>query len=221
MSKNYGFKLPDGLAAAFDEKIARSGLTSYAFLQALALKEISMIPAIPKKKVPPIPRKPPPIPKKPRIVQATRPIFDVIPRLNAWVLNGAPRDEVWDALVREATAALDKLEDEKPSWCPRDRYQELCQILSDLDIHGHPMDTYAKGCLRAIEEDFRASLPRLTMRKPTPVLPKSEPEEDDFAMELVLGAAESLGSVITTLTEPSPFEGGGGDFGGGGSSGEW
>jgi hypothetical protein len=206
VAKLYATKLPDGMAAAFDEWLEQNNMKAYSFFQQAAERVVTVIPKIPVK------RAPPPIPKK---LPPPRLITELMLKVNRFIIEQVPRDdEVYQAIVREMMRSPVDL----PCWSESTR-KALVMVRDDLAAGKCFVCDY-RGIVDAALEDWRNAQPKITMRKAAPSLPKKEEPEDDFAMKLVLGASEALGAAITELVS-SPFEGGGGEFGGGGSSGEW
>lgn len=143
-------KVPDALAEQLKVYLSQKGLTVNAWVNRCA--EEALMPRLP----PPVPKKPPPIPTK----KPTRQVWEILRVMNSFLLSGAPRHEVWNALVRECTQALDMLE--KSEWCTRQRYDELVQMAANLDER-HPLDVYERGCLHEAEVEYQASLPTLRL----------------------------------------------------------
>jgi hypothetical protein len=159
MAKNYAVKLPDGMHEAFDDKCKSLGKTPYTVLQELMLVWLQVQP---KPKMPEVPKKAMPVVPPKVVASAPRTFWDVARRVNKLILEDVDQaDEVPRALWAEFqrctippqldSASARDLEKIRDRW--RGEYPRL-----------YVLDTYEKGCLEAAEEDWRASLPKLTPR---------------------------------------------------------
>lgn len=151
VSKVVAGKLSDELWARVQSRLQEEGTTANALivqlLEGWAPRRAG--PAVPA--VPPKSAKPPPVPPK----KSPHLLPELLMRLDRMLGAG---DDIPEWLAEEAMRADVALD----CWSNL-RKDELQQIRHNLIVLAKRPDTFERGCLEAAEEEFRASLPKLTL----------------------------------------------------------
>lgn len=151
VSKVVTGKLSDALWAQAEKRLAEKGQTVNAFINQAFEDLVSAQPRRVVPAVPPKSAKPPPVPPK----KSPHLLPELLMRLDRMLGAG---DDIPEWLAEEAMRADVALD----CWSNL-RKDELQQIRHNLIVLAKRPDTFERGCLEAAEEEFRASLPKLTL----------------------------------------------------------